>query len=185
MPSPIGHALGGMIVGLLVQQAEEGPTHAGPETPSWTRRLSLPPLFGAVACLPDLDFLWGRHNFETHSLGAAVAAGLLVLAWNRGRHWPLALAVAAAWSTHVAFDWLGSDDSAPIGVMALWPFSQSFYFADAWVFDAISRRPWRDDFWSQNIIAVLKEIALLAPPAVALAWSRRSRASFARRSSAP
>jgi membrane-bound metal-dependent hydrolase YbcI (DUF457 family) len=168
MPSPIGHALGGMIVGLLVPSAEAAPGQSRPPI-SW-RGLRVPLAMGIVACLPDLDFLWGRHNFETHSLGAALLAGLVMLAATRGRRWDLALAVTAAWSTHVLFDWLGSDDSLPIGVMALWPFSHDFYFADAWLFDAISRRPWRDDFWSQNIMAVLKEIALLAPPALALVW---------------
>ncbi len=48
-------------------------------------------VFAAVAVLPDLDFLWGRHNMETHSLGAAVLAGLAVLAWTRGKN-PLARA---------------------------------------------------------------------------------------------
>ncbi|MDP1568838.1 MAG: metal-dependent hydrolase [Vicinamibacterales bacterium] len=177
MPSPVGHALGGIIAGLLIHPPQ--PAARGSAAPAALADRLRPwrttALLGLVACLPDLDFLWARHNYETHSLGAAVAAGLLVLAWTRGRGWRLALAVAAAWSTHVLFDWLGSDDSPPIGVMALWPWSTEFYFADAWLFDAISRRPWRDDFISQNVIAILKEVALLAPPAAALAWGRRHR----------
>ena len=36
----------------------------------------------------------------------------------------------------------GSDDFPPLGVMALWPFTDRFYFADAFVFEAISRRYW-------------------------------------------
>ena len=181
MPSPIGHALGGIIAGLFIHPPEHPqPGPGGPPAPmSWGERLHpwrTTALLGVVACLPDLDFLWGRHNYETHRVGAALAAGLAVLAWTRGRSWRLALAVTAGLSTHVLFDWLGSDDSAPIGVMALWPFSTSFYFADAWVFDAISRRPWRDDFVSQNVTAVAKEIVMLAPPALALAlWRLRNR----------
>jgi len=175
MPSPIGHALGGIIAGLLIHPpdaAAAGRRAAPASLAERFRPWRTTALLGLVACLPDLDFLWGRHNYETHSLGAAVAAGLVVMAWTRGRDWRLAVAVAAALSTHVLFDWLGSDDSPPIGVMALWPWSTEFYFADAWLFDAISRRPWRDDFVSQNVIAILKEIAMLAPPAVALAWWR-------------
>ena len=171
MPSPIGHALGGVIAGWLVAPPSAVGPGGAPATPS--ERWRLPLVLGLLACVPDIDFLWGRHNYETHSLGAAVAAGFVVLAWTRGRGWRLALAVAAAWSSHVLLDWLGSDDSPPIGVMALWPISTEFYFADAWVFDAISRRPWRDDFISQNVIAIAKEILLLAPPAAALAWLRR------------
>ena len=46
----------------------------------------------------------------------------------------------------VLFDWLGSDDFPPLGVMALWPFSSDFLFANAYVFDAISRRYWLPGF---------------------------------------
>jgi len=126
----------------------------------------------AAAVLPDLDFLWGRHSMETHSLGAAVLAGLAVLAWTRGRERRLALLVTLAWSSHVLFDWLGSDDTPPLGVMALWPVSSSFYFAHAYVFEAISRRTWLPNFWSHNAYAVAKELVMLAPVAALAARAR-------------
>jgi hypothetical protein len=157
-----------MIVGLLAAPAASARQR-------WAGQWRLPAVLGVVACLPDLDFLWGRHNYETHSVGAAVLAGLAVLVGTRGRNWRLAIAVAAAWGTHVLFDWLGSDDSPPIGIMALWPVSSGFYYAGVEWFDPISRQIWRDDFWWQNLIAVLKEIALLAPPVAALAWFRWGR----------
>ena len=80
MPSPIGHALGGLIVGLALNSRTLG---------------TLGPLatLACAAVLPDLDFLWGRHNMETHSLGAAVIAGLATLAGTRGRNPRLAVAV--------------------------------------------------------------------------------------------
>jgi membrane-bound metal-dependent hydrolase YbcI (DUF457 family) len=127
----------------------------------------------AAAVLPDLDFLWGRHNMETHSVGAAVLAGLAVLAWTRGRDRRLAALVALAWASHVLFDWLGSDDTPPLGVMAFWPLTSRFYFAQAYVFEAISRRIWLPNFWPHNLRAVAQEIAILGPPAAALAWWRR------------
>ena len=126
----------------------------------------------AAAILPDLDFLWGRHNMETHSLGAAVLAGLAVLAWTRGREARLALLVALAWGSHVLFDWLGSDDTPPLGVMALWPLTPKFYFAYAYVFEAISRRTWLPNFWSHNVRAVALEVAMLAPLAALAGWVR-------------
>jgi membrane-bound metal-dependent hydrolase YbcI (DUF457 family) len=179
MPSPVGHALGGLIVGLagaLVErdgnrQPADGSREAGAE-----RRLKLI-LPVVAATLPDLDFLWGRHSMETHSLGAAALAGLAVLAWTRGRESRLALLVALAWASHVLFDWLGSDDTPPLGVMALWPVSSRFYFAHAYVFEAISRRTWLPNFWSHNLYAVAKELLMLAPLA-GVAWAllrRRSR----------
>ena len=114
-----------------------------------------------AAVLPDIDFLWGGHNRETHSVGAAVIAGVAVCAWKRDRR--LAIAVTMAWASHVLFDWLGSDDTPPLGVMALWPLTSDFYFANAFVFEAISRRYWLDNFISHNAWAVAKEVLILGP----------------------
>ena len=163
MPSPVGHALGGLIVGLALNP----------------RALGTLGTLGTVACAaiaPDLDFLWGRHNMETHSLGAAVLAGLA--ACTRGKNPKLALAVTLAWSTHVLFDWLGSDDTPPLGVMALWPLNSTFYFADAFVFEAISRRYWLPNFVTHNAWAVVKETLTLGPPFLLLTglrWRARRR----------
>ena len=88
VPSPVGHALGGLIVGELLAPSA----------------LLLCAIAGVA---PDVDFLWGRHNMETHSLFAGLLAGILVFAWNRNGR--LALAVTLAWASHVLFDWLGSD----------------------------------------------------------------------------
>ena len=108
------------------------------------------------------------------TLGAAVIAGLIVLAWKRNPR--LALAVTLAWSTHVLFDWLGSDDTPPLGVMALWPVNSNFYFAHAYVFEAISRRYWLDNFVTHNAWAVIKEVLMLGPlVAIVFAMSARWR----------
>lgn len=174
MPSPLGHALGGALVGVAL--APRGSWAAGGVPQTLVAALCSPLVVTAAvaACLPDVDFAWGRHNMETHSLGAALAAGLV--AWTiargagRGR---LAVVVTLAWASHVLFDWLGSDDTAPIGVMALWPWTSSFYFADAFVFAAISRRYWLPGFWRHNLMALVSEAAMLAPLLVALVLGRR------------
>ena len=155
MPSPVGHALGGLIVGeVLAPSALLICTIAG--------------------VLPDIDFAWGGHNRETHSLGSALIAGLVVLAWKRSPR--LACAVTLSWLTHVFFDWLGSDDTPPIGVMALWPINSNFYFANAFVFEAISRRYWLGNFFTHNAWAVIKEVLILGPIAViAFLWQVRRR----------
>lgn len=171
MPSPVGHALGGAIVGLMMAPNGLGAWGLGPGRNAVT-------LVAMAAVLPDIDFAWGRHNMETHSLGAAVLAGLAVLAYTRGQNPRLALAVVLAWSTHVLFDWLGSDDTPPLGVMALWPLTSTFYFADAFVFEAISRRYWLDNFIPHNAWAVIKETLILGPPLLlltALRWRARRR----------
>jgi hypothetical protein len=124
-----------------------------------------------AAVVPDIDFAWGGHNRETHSLGAAIIAGLVVFAWKRSPR--LAIAVTLSWASHVLFDWLGSDDTPPLGVMALWPLNSNFYFADAYVFDAISRRYWLDNFFTHNAGAVLREVLILAPIAGVFLFLRR------------
>jgi membrane-bound metal-dependent hydrolase YbcI (DUF457 family) len=170
MPSPVGHALGGLIVGLV---GSREPGVGSRESGVGSRHVLLATAVAAV--LPDIDFLWSRHNMETHSLGAAVLAGLVVLAWTRGGAPRLALAVTLAWASHVLFDWLGSDDTPPLGVMALWPVTSEFYFAHAYVFEAISRRTHLPNFWPHNLWAVAKEVLMLAPVAGgAWAWRRGS-----------
>lgn len=126
-----------------------------------------------AACLPDLDFLWGRHNMETHSVGFALLVGATAGLWTRSLRLGAAMTLAVA--THVVFDWLGSDDSPPIGVMAWWPLHDGFFFADARLFDAISRRYWLPGFVRHNLLAVLTEAALLTPLTLALWWWRRRR----------
>jgi membrane-bound metal-dependent hydrolase YbcI (DUF457 family) len=114
-----------------------------------------------AACLPDVDFAWGRHNMETHSVGFALLVGALTLA--AGCSPRVALACTLAVGSHVLFDWLGSDDFPPLGVMALWPFSREFYFAHAYVFATISRRYWLPGFVEHNVLAVLREVVLVLP----------------------
>ena len=126
-----------------------------------------------AAIAPDVDFLFGRHNMETHSLGAAVLAGLAVAGWKR--HARLAVAVTLAWTSHVLFDWLGSDTTPPLGVMALWPVSSNYYFSNAFFFEAISRRYWLDNFITHNLWAVAKELLLLGPILAVLWFLRRQR----------
>ncbi len=169
MPSPVGHALGGVIAGLLCEARRDD---RGRGLRAARAALASPLVVaGAIAAvLPDVDFLWGRHNMETHSLGAAVAAAVVAWAWRRQAR--LALTVGLAWASHVLFDWLGSDDTAPLGVMALWPVTSTFYFAHAYVFDAISRRYWLDGFLAHNLRAVITEVLMLGPVLAAAAWWR-------------
>lgn len=114
-----------------------------------------------AACLPDIDFLWGRHNMETHSIGFALLVALVVFTWQRSGR--LAVLCGLSVGTHVLFDWLGSDDFPPLGVMALWPMTSTFYFADAYVFATISRRYWLPGFAAHNVMALVREMVLLTP----------------------
>lgn len=155
MPSPVGHALGGFAFGSLI---------AGP-------RVRHGIAFAILGMLPDIDFLFGTHSTYTHSIGAAAIVGGIVFVLIR-RGGTFAIAAAAAYGSHVLLDWMGRDGTAPIGIMALWPFTNEFYLSDLRAFMAIDRRYWRDGFWTHNIIAVAREIAILAPIAALVWWAR-------------
>jgi membrane-bound metal-dependent hydrolase YbcI (DUF457 family) len=144
------------------------------------------PAFGllcaALGVLPDADLLVGLHSRYTHSIGAAaLVAGLAAAAWpywsrrvepDAPPRWMFALACSAAWATHILLDWLGSDTTPPIGIMALWPFSSGFYQSDLHWFSAISRRYWLPDFFRMNLLAALREVVMLGPLVVAVTWMR-------------
>jgi membrane-bound metal-dependent hydrolase YbcI (DUF457 family) len=180
VPSPVGHALGGIAFGWA----------AAPRA-GWRAAVVL----AAVAVAPDLDLLVGDHRGISHSIGAAAIVGVVAaMLWSAfappalppsrdalrrtGRRdaarW--AAAVALAWTSHVALDWLSNDTRAPIGVMALWPFTQEYYKAPFEIFPPISRRYRVPQFWIHNAMAVLVELAILGPVAIlAVRRSRRGR----------
>jgi hypothetical protein len=161
-----------VIVGLLTRANTVGPNFSRAKA---RRPVSTFGLLAMVACAPDVDFLWGRHSAETHSLGAIVIVGLIAFALSRGTNLRLVVAVALAWGSHIFLDWLGSDTTPPIGVMALWPFSNDYFFAYAYVFESITRRYWLPNFWTHNVWAVVTEATILGPIVAFLVWMRRVR----------
>ncbi|MGH9310652.1 MAG: metal-dependent hydrolase [Vicinamibacterales bacterium] len=158
MPSPIGHALGGAAAGLAV---------ASMPGIIWQRVA----FFAVLGMLPDIDLLFGGHRGPTHSLGTSLIAGLTLLAFTRNPR--LSLASAAAYGSHTLLDWLGSDSSPPIGVMALWPITREYYESSVHVFYAVSRRYWMPGFVAHNVRALAWELVVLVPAlAVVLAGTR-------------
>ena len=145
-------------------------------SPSW-RLLAACAIAGALA---DADFLLPmRHRGPSHSVVAAIIVGFVSYAYvsvtgARRDAARVAIVIGCAYATHVLFDWLGADSSAPRGLMALWPFSSAFYISDLNVFDSVDRRYWLDGFWRKNAIAGLRELLILVPLVVA-AWFARSR----------
>lgn len=159
MPSPIGHALGGIAC-------------AWPLVPAAARERSAAKtalIVSAIAAAPDLDLLVNDHRGPGHSLGAALIVG--VAAWIVTRRIRWGTAAGAAWASHVLLDWLGTDTRPPIGIMALWPFSTAYFQAPLQIFPAISRRYWLSEFWYYNSKAVLVEVVLLLPIASLIVWS--------------
>jgi hypothetical protein len=152
MPSPIGHALGGIAVAWVAVPRR-----------NWNAAL----LLSVAAIAPDLDLLVGDHRGISHSVGAAAVAG--AVAWavfartarRDAARW--GVAVALAWASHVALDWLSNDTRPPIGVMALWPAARDYYKAAIEIFPAVSRQCCGARFWLYNTRAVLVECVILMP----------------------
>jgi inner membrane protein len=172
MPSPLGHSL----AGIAVHAASAGSVS---ELRS-ARRLAL--VVGA-ALAPDIDLLFrfvdGRnhHNNETHSLGAALLAGLAAALLARLKAWPrptlLGLAVGAGWASHVLLDYLNLDTNPPIGIQAFWPVSSAHYKIPWPIFLDVGRTfGW--DTVRKNSLAAAWEAAVLAPIAWAC-WRARAR----------
>ena len=163
MPSPIGHAIAGVIAGSLVSLPSEVSA----------RRIAT---YAAAGMAADLDLLVGAHSGPSHGIGAALIVGIVSWLVARPRDAALACAIALAYASHTLLDWLGSDSSPPIGIMALWPFSHE-YFESTWhVFMAISRRYWLPEFWTVNLLALGRELLILVPLAAIVHLIRRSRA---------
>jgi membrane-bound metal-dependent hydrolase YbcI (DUF457 family) len=125
--------------------------------------------------LPDADLLVGAHSGPSHGLGAALLVSVVVwLARRPSRELRLAAACGFAYASHILLDWLGTDTSPPIGIMALWPVSRQYLDSGLNVFMAVSRRYWRPElFWRQNFLALLRELLILVPVLVIVQRLRR------------
>ncbi len=172
MPSPLGHACAGVAAGWVVA----GCPAAGlglRGSAGWADARLLKPalIFAAVGMLADIDLLVGAHSGPTHGVGAALIAAGVALGLTRSWRWTLA--VGAAYASHIVLDWLGTDTKAPIGIMALWPFTRGYYESSLHVFMGISRQIHHPDFWSYNLRALAREMLVLLPLLAAVVLLRR------------
>ena len=196
MPSPFGHALAGLAVGLLA----DGPSTAAPDdvpgtalpgTASSSSRAwgdwALAGSCAGLAVLPDLDLVLGpAHRTATHSVTAVALVIIMaigVTGWVTGRPaWRTALVCGSAYGSHLLLDWLGRDPRPPYGIQAFWPMSREWFIAPWTIFPGTERRAiFSAHALATNLKAGLVEGALLGP----LAWAsgvRRRRRSRGRTS---
>jgi hypothetical protein len=165
MPSPLGHALGGLTAGWIV--AWRGPRR---DPMSFLREALVFAIAGMAA---DVDLLAGTHRGPTHGWGSAVLVG--AGAFLLTRRALFAAATAAAYASHTLLDWLGTDSTSPMGVMALWPLTREYYESGAHLFQAISRRYWLPGFWTSNVKAIAREVIVLGPLAIVVGYLRHAR----------
>jgi membrane-bound metal-dependent hydrolase YbcI (DUF457 family) len=132
-------------------------------------------LLATLGMAADLDLLVGAHRAYSHSLGACIVILLAAMALTPTPE-PRVLtgvACAAAYASHLLLDWVGSDTSVPIGIMALWPFSSDYCQSPFVWFLSTERRYWLPQFWGVNLRAAVREIGTLLPLAAAIYWIRR------------
>jgi membrane-bound metal-dependent hydrolase YbcI (DUF457 family) len=159
VPSPVGHALGGIAAAWHL-------------VPRKNRHAAA--VLAGIAVAPDLDLLVGTHRGASHSVGAALIAGLAAWIVTRNPRW--AVAATFAWGSHVLLDWLSNDTRPPVGIMALWPVTHAYYKAGIEIFPPVSRRYWEARFWLYNLRALVAELVILGPIAAAVLWRwRRAR----------
>ena len=171
MPSPLAHALAGLVTHVATAPADE----------IANRRRAVVTVGAAMA--PDLDFGWrlvdgmNHHQAQGHSLGVGMAVAALVAAVAAAARVPRALSLGLAallgWCSHILLDLLNVDNTPPIGLMALWPFSTAYYKSPWPVFLDIGRTlNWRTV--RHDAVAIAWELAVLCPLLVAV-WRARSR----------
>jgi inner membrane protein len=177
----VGHLIAGVAVAWAAEAMQRHRPSAWRAGTAMAAAPVVTPLVLACAALalaPDFDILLASHRTFSHSIGAVALVAILSAAVARALGTPGAptgLACAAAIGSHVVLDWLGRDQSAPAGLMALWPLSSAYFYSGVDLFADVSRRYWKpDEFILKNAAAIAREVAILALPA-ALAWTRRRR----------
>jgi membrane-bound metal-dependent hydrolase YbcI (DUF457 family) len=175
MPTPVGHAIGGLAAAFLAN--------------SVARRPGLTPgiliVCIAVAVAPDLDILPGHHRTYTHSVGAAAVVGVTSWLALRRRVTNVSAATAAlmaAYGSHLLLDWLGKDTARPAGLTMFWPFSSAHFMSGLDLFGEVSRRYWLpSEFILGNLRAVSWEVFVLLPLLI-ISWAHWSKRTLSRQS---
>jgi membrane-bound metal-dependent hydrolase YbcI (DUF457 family) len=173
MPTPVGHALGGLAAAFLA--------NATARHPGLTPRVLLATV--AVAIAPDIDILAGHHRSYTHSVGAVAVVGLaswLALRRRVPNVSASAMVLTAAYGSHLFLDWLGKDTAPPVGLTILWPFSSAYFMSGLDLFGEVSRRYWLPyEFVIGNLGAVAWELMVLTPLLI-VAWAHWSKRTLSR-----
>lgn len=166
MPTPVGHALAGVVVAVAARRR-----------PSTKVVLAC----AVAACAPDLDLLLVSHTHRTATHSITAVAALFAAIWIAARLFPsigagTAAVVATAYASHIVLDWFGLDPGAMAGVQALWPVSDAWFISPWPLFLETERTdPWSYQAMAANARAVLWETIVLAPIVAMVIRARRGR----------
>ena len=175
MPTPIGHALGGIAVGYVVaacrgHSSSRSSQFGIPWTGLGCSVLSL----SVIAVLPDIDLLFGVHRGLTHSVTAALIIGVVYGCFQPTDRFGVGTCAFLAYGSHLAFDWCGVDTGPPSGLMAFWPLSENYYQSSILIFHRVCREYWDPACWENNVMALGWELVVLLPvTAIAIVLHKR------------
>jgi membrane-bound metal-dependent hydrolase YbcI (DUF457 family) len=167
MPTPIGHALGGVISASLFNKEK---------TKNWIIFVTVL----VLAELPDIDFLFGLiegrpnkyHHHFTHSfLFVILAAFLAAVIINKigiiqfSKSFVL---FTVAGVSHIIFDVLALDTSEPFGAPIFWPLWNGYVISPVTIFSDVQRSSSASAFVPSlfslhNLKTIFVEIVVLAP----------------------
>jgi membrane-bound metal-dependent hydrolase YbcI (DUF457 family) len=172
MPSPIGHALGGVAIVWAADLAATRRETTGRAVTS-PRMVAI---CAGLAMLPDADLLVpGWHRLATHSVTAA-ALVFIVAAVVTGKVTRDAVLCGLAYATHLLLDWMAADSYPPPGIQLFWPFSHAWFISGWDLFRQTARQRFLTaPIMRQNAVAVAQELAILLPVVAALWWLRQRR----------
>jgi hypothetical protein len=169
MPSPLGHAIAGYTAAVALE----------PKDPSRHGSMALRITCVLLAMSPDLDLLVpGQHRTFSHSFLAVTAvagvAWVATMLEPRAVRWRLVLASALAYGSHLLLDFFGVDAGIPSGLQLFWPWVDQWFRYDHPIFSATERHDVLS--WESmlvNLVAAVREVAILLPICLGLSWMRR------------
>ncbi len=183
MATPIGHALAGYAVYRVRGRRND---HTG----GWFLLCIL------LAMAPDLDFLPGLlvglpvlyHQGISHSLAFALAVSCIVTmlcrSWLQGHFLGNWMTLFAAYTSHLLIDLLGPDRRPPFGIPLFWPVLDEHYLSSFQLLLGASHAKstltgtsgWLAGILQfRNVVAILTEIAVIAPVVLLVQFLTRRR----------
>ena len=155
MATSVGHAIAGYAISRFSKASDSG------------IRLNIILLCVFVAAMPDLDIVPGLllgkpvlyHQGISHSLGLAIpVSGIIAAVYKlNGKSFSVIFLLCfAAYSSHLALDFIGPDGRPPLGIPLFWPVSERTFISPVTILLGISHASSTGDStseWIQNLMS--------------------------------
>lgn len=185
MPTPVAHSLIGLALGMAKALPRGGWWDLGVAI---RKNAGFLVLAVFLANAPDLDYVPGilagafnsYHHYYTHTLGWSFLVALGVwCCWKAFR--PSLDGTMLLWLwllplSHLIADYVTPDTRAPYGIMAVWPFDDTFILSPLSLFRGVRKASVGEMIQWHNVVVMASEILKTLPLVVlVLAWKRWAR----------